>query len=399
MLLPNWKRCVAGLCAIVGLPFAVDGVGRPPVRVVVTIPEEVSFDLADLPQAQTEWIRMIRETKRSLDIAQFYVFNEPGKALEPVLAELESAGKRGVAIRFLVSATFLANDTAGLERLRAMPNLELRVLDMAAINDGALHAKYWIVDGETIYVGSQNMDWRSLSQVMETGLEIGEPLLARKLKQIFDADWSAAANEAAPSVAELGSDSTPAIAGDLELVASPPAWNPPGVRAAETALVELLRSARRSIRIQVLSYGTVSERSRYWPVLDQALRTAAVRGVKVQLLVSHWNTSSPQIDHLKSLSLVPNIEVRVVTLPEHSSGFIPFARVIHSKVLVVDSDVLWVGTSNWSSSYFEKQRNIEIIARRPSLAETGARIHDALWRSPYAAPIDVNKEYPRPRRG
>ncbi len=399
MMIPNWKRLVAGLCALVGFPFAVEAVGRPPVRVVVTIPEEVSLDLADLPQAQAEWIRMIRGARQTLDIAQFYIFNEPGQALEPVLAELESAGRRGVAIRFLVSSTFLANDTAGIERLRAMPSLQLRVIDMAAINDGTLHAKYWIVDGETIYVGSQNTDWRSLSQVMETGLEIGDQLLARKLKQIFDADWAAAASGAAPTATELGTDTTPAISGDLELVASPPSWNPPGVRAAEPALVELLGSARRSIRIQVLSYGTVSERSRYWPVLDQALRTAAVRGVKVQLLVSHWNTASPQIDHLKSLSLVPNIEVRVVTLPEHSSGFIPFARVIHSKVLVVDSDVLWVGTSNWSSSYFEKQRNIEIIARRPALAETGSRIHDALWSSPYAAPIDVNKEYPRPRRG
>lgn len=402
MILPNWSRLFAGLFALIGLPFAVEAVHRPPVRVVVTIPEEISLPLEDFPQARGEWIRMIQEAERTIEVAQFYVFSEAGREIEPIIAELESAGRRGVAVRFLVSSTFLANDTATIERLRALPNHELRVLDCEPLNAGALHAKYWIFDRSRVYVGSQNFDWRSLSQVMETGLAIDDAALAARLGQIFAVDWATAARGTNPTPADLaaaGGDSGPAVSGDLELVASPPAWNPPGVRSAETALVELLRSARHSIRVQVLSYGTVSDRSRYWPVLDQALRAAAVRGVKVQLLVSHWNTSAPQVDHLKSLSLVPNIEVRIVTLPEHSTGFIPYARVIHSKVMVVDSGVLWCGTSNWSSSYFEKQRNVEIIARREELAAHGARIHDALWSSPYAAPIDVTREYPRPRRG
>ena len=30
---------------------------------------------------------------------------------------------------------------------------------------GLLHTKLWIVDGKHFYVGSANMDWRSLTQV------------------------------------------------------------------------------------------------------------------------------------------------------------------------------------------------------------------------------------------
>ena len=31
---------------------------------------------------------------------------------------------------------------------------------------GVLHTKLWIIDGTHVYVGSANMDWRSLTQVL-----------------------------------------------------------------------------------------------------------------------------------------------------------------------------------------------------------------------------------------
>ena len=31
---------------------------------------------------------------------------------------------------------------------------------------GVLHTKLWVVDGKHIYIGSANMDWRSLTQVL-----------------------------------------------------------------------------------------------------------------------------------------------------------------------------------------------------------------------------------------
>ena len=54
----------------------------------------------------------------------------------------------------------------------------------------------------------------------------------------------------------------------------------------------------------------------------EAVCDAAVRGVKVKLLVSHWNTEAPAIAYLKSLAILPNVEIRVVTLPRAAAGFI-----------------------------------------------------------------------------
>lgn len=36
---------------------------------------------------------------------------------------------------------------------------------MKQLTGGVLHSKFWVVDGRHVYVGSANMDWRSLTQV------------------------------------------------------------------------------------------------------------------------------------------------------------------------------------------------------------------------------------------
>lgn len=42
---------------------------------------------------------------------------------------------------------------------------EVREVDLRAITGGIVHTKLWVVDKKHFYLGSANMDWRSLSQV------------------------------------------------------------------------------------------------------------------------------------------------------------------------------------------------------------------------------------------
>lgn len=39
------------------------------------------------------------------------------------------------------------------------------MVNMKALTSGVLHTKFWIVDKKHVYIGSANMDWRSLTQV------------------------------------------------------------------------------------------------------------------------------------------------------------------------------------------------------------------------------------------
>ncbi len=165
----------------------------------------------------------------------------------------------------------------------------------------------------------------------------------------------------------------------------------------EPQLVSLIDSARDTIAIQLLTYSPADRDHGYYEVFENALRRAAGRGVTVQILLADWCKRPPAIDYLKGLGLVPGIEVRLMTIPEWSGGFIPFARVCHAKYMVVDGENFWIGTSNWSRDYFHNSRNVGLIGRGVT--------HGALlrayflngWQSNYASLIRPEVEYEVPR--
>ncbi len=348
-------------------------------QLVQSVPVETTgLAQPDLPQAQSVWLEMIDGATRSIDLCQFYATAKPGGALEPVIEALRQASGRGVHIRMLVSDRLLEPSKETLERLKEF--VEVKVLDLSKVSGGIIHTKYWIVDGQEAFVGSQNFDWRALTHIHELGIRTQDPAVVRGLSAIFEADWAASWTEAT-LVGPSPDDRS------VELVASPEKLNPRGVRDALTALLELIGSARGSLKIQLLSY-YLGEPGKEWRVIDDALREAAARGVDVRLLVSDWLKKKANVEQLLDLDRVKGVAVKVASIPQHSSGKIPFARVIHSKYMVVDGQTLWLGTSNWSESYFTRSRNVELIVRRPArVAATVAQVHDRLWGSRYVWPI------------
>ncbi len=258
-------------------------------QLIQSVPAET--DLADpaLPFAKDVWVEAIRGAKTSVDAAQFYVTSRPGSALEPVLAELEKAGARGVKVRFLLSARMLDQDPASLARLRRIPGAEVRSFELAGISRGILHAKYFVVDGREACLGSQNFDWRALEHIHELGVRTTDPRIVPQLNRLFAIDWAFADTRKAP---EFAPAVAPPAGSAVELVASPPLLTPRDIRPSIDALVELIGQAKESVRVQLLTYSPIAGQDRYWPRLDDALRAAAVRGVKVRLLVSDWTLGS-----------------------------------------------------------------------------------------------------------
>ncbi len=362
----------------------------PTTRLVQSIPAET--DLADpaLPFAKDVWVDMIRGAKATVEAAEFYVTSRPGSALEPVLAELERAGARGVKIRFLLSSKMLDQDPGSVARLRRMPGAEVRSFDLAGVSKGILHAKYFVVDGREAFLGSQNFDWRALEHIHELGVRTSEPVVVSRLARLFAIDWTFVENHKLPDFPAQPQMSARAM---VELVASPPFLTPKDIRPSIEALVDLLDQAKQTVRVQLLVYSPISGQDHYWPVLDNALRAAAVRGVKVKLLVSDWVLGGRGLPHLKALSLIPNLEVKVASIPEAKEGHVPFSRTIHSKYLVVDGAHLALGTSNWEEGYFSESRNIELVFRDSPLAAQAAGIFDRLWNSRYAFALDPMGTY------
>jgi len=392
--------------AVLLVPFALalTGAARAAVKVpgfelVYSYPAETSLEEPDLRQAKDVWPELIDGARKSVDVEQFYVSPSTGEPLEPTLAALERAAGRGVKIRVILEKKFEKNSLDGIARLKRMKGLELKIADWSALTGaGIIHAKFFTVDGGArAYVGSQNFDWRSLKHIHEMGLAIDDADVAAQVQSVFDHDWRIAGSTTA---APADNAARPAAGrGRAYLVASPWRYDPAGVGDSESELARMIGEAKDAILVQNLEYftQTYSRPTRYYGAIDAALRDAAIRGVRIKLLVSHWGTEEPGVKALQSLSVMPGVEARVITIPEASTGPIPYARVTHSKYAVFDGKTLWVGTSNWTGGYFDESRNLEVIVRDETLAARAAAVQRRLWDSGYTAPLEALKTYSKPR--
>jgi len=379
----------------------------PGYELVQTAPVETPLHSDDLRSAAQVWTELFDNAKSDIVIGQFYAVIKPGSVFEKVVEHLEAAGKRGVKIRFLLDQKGVnLSEQPSIERLKAIPNMEFRVLDFNKLTgNGIIHAKYLVVDGATAYIGSQNFDWRSFEHIHETGLRITDPKVVGQVLAIFNQDWRAQALTSQGQTAPALNAKT--VTADIHqnafLLSSPNQYNPAGVGDSETGLPALLAEANEEVRIQLLDYAPLSYGPKgtrpYYAVIDNAVRAAANRGVKIKLMVSNWNLEKPAQAYLKSLAVLPNVEIRIVTLPVASTGFIPFARVIHSKTMVIDNQIAWVGTSNWSGGYMDLSRNLEVVMRNEKMAQRLAALQEQTWSSSYAQPLDINKQYPKPAKG
>lgn len=82
---------------------------------------------------------------------------QPQADLQALLqsGELESAAVGGLGL----GAPKLAPDNLPIT------GAQVRMVDMQKLTHGVLHTKFWVVDQTHFYIGSANMDWRSLTQV------------------------------------------------------------------------------------------------------------------------------------------------------------------------------------------------------------------------------------------
>ncbi|XP_042337125.1 5'-3' exonuclease PLD3-like, partial [Plectropomus leopardus] len=139
---------------------------------VESIPEGLEFNSSTThPSIFEAWINLMAEARSSVDIASFYwtLTNEDtgtheqtayqGETVLKTLAEL--SGK--LSVRIAVNTPQESQPQADL-RLLNKSGADIRTVNMRELTSGVLHTKFWVVDKRHIYIGSANMDWRSLTQ-------------------------------------------------------------------------------------------------------------------------------------------------------------------------------------------------------------------------------------------
>lgn len=402
------KLTLLVLCLTV-VPAAFAGTAPPPSASrfdwVESVPEGTSYGLTDTARTAPTWLTMVNGAKDHIDIAAFYLTNPPGGALSPVVDALIAQGKKGVKINLLVDSSFMHESQPSIDALAHSPGITIRQMPVKDITGGVLHVKFMEVDGRDVFVGSQNWDWRAIQHIHEVGVRIVEPRVGATFQAEFEHLWHLAEK---PADARLAAPLVPAPSVEPVTLLSPvvidsasgpstvfPAFSPEAMQPAwltaeAPALVQLFAQARQKIRIQVMTLSAFKDfgPKGYWSALDNAIRDAAARGVSVQIIVADWALRGKDLAYLQSLAVLPGIEVRYSTVPAAASGPIPYARVEHAKYMLVDDELGFVGTGNWSWSYFESTVDASLFIHGP-LARPLGRIFDTDWNGPYVKPLSA----------
>lgn len=375
---------------------------------VETVPVGTDLGMGELPSTADVWVEMLEGADTSADLSHFYASDEGESLLGPVVAALEAAAARGVAVRFLCDERFYGIYPELLDRFSATPGMQMRRIDLGKLTRGVQHAKYMIMDGEDSFLGSPNFDWRSLEHIQELGLRVRSAELAGALTDVFEIDWAIAGGEPAPEpkaapvsvTLELDPAQLPAGSdGSIEVL---PAFSPQGLLADPDSwdlpkLVQLIDQAERVLMLQTLTFDLVRGKE-HFEEIEGALLRAAERGVQVQLLVANWSLRRGVLGGLQELAAMPNIEVRYVDIAQPKGEFIPFARVIHSKFILADDRAAWLGTSNIERGYFFKSRNVGWILRGSGIGELLGQRFRKTWDSSYAKVLDPDGSYEPPPR-
>ncbi|XP_023120990.2 5'-3' exonuclease PLD3 isoform X2 [Amphiprion ocellaris] len=376
------------------------------------------------------WLHLLNEANSSVHIAAFYFTlrdsdlqldessDSEGRKVFEKLKELES---KGINLQIAVNAPQTSTqDTAEL----AATGAEVREVDLKAVTGGIIHTKLWVVDQKHFYLGSANMDWRSLSEVKEVGLLVQNcSCLAQDVHRIFGVYWSVGGlnNGSLPPywparLTALSSAENPlhlkfnGVPAQVYLSSAPPQISARGRSDDLSTILSIISDAQKFIYISVMDYLPLSQFTqpiRFWPTIDSNLRAAAcTRGVEVKLMVSCWKHSpAAMFTFLQSLLVLSrpplkcNIEVKIFTVPSTAEQMkIPFARVNHAKYMVTDR-VVYIGTSNWSENYFTNTAGVGLVVNQTdSVVEKGQQtlqrqaedlfLRD--WRSSYSSWLSVD---------
>ena len=380
------------------------------IEIVESIPLETPLEKSDLPRTLNVWLKMINEAKESVDIETFYFANEKGKPLEQIIAALKDAAGRGVIIRIIVDSGFYSKNDKSVDELEGIKNITIKKIPFSNLAGGVMHAKYFIADKINVFTGSQNFDWRALIHIHEIGIRVKNKDMGRTFSELFETDWKLCDNNfyGITNMAVhffVNKDNPVTVSSDkygqvmMYPAFSPPDLNMPGLSSEEDELIKIIDNSKNRLLIQMYSYSpkTRSKEIKY-DRIDNALRSAASRGVKVKIIFSDWAIRDEATDFIKSLSAEKNIEIKFSSIPQYSAGFIPYSRVDHCKYFISDNNISWISSSNWEWGYFNNSRNATIVTENLKINEELEKVFYRSWDSNFTEKVDIDRKYESVKR-
>ncbi|MGM0441143.1 MAG: phospholipase D-like domain-containing protein [Elusimicrobiota bacterium] len=382
-----------------------------PLTVIETYPLETQLNTPGLSKTHKMWENLFASAREKIQIGMFYMISKEQSRLENIIKIIKEKAKEGVKIEIVTDKTFYENYPEIPDKLDEMDNSSIKIIDLNSLTGGVMHAKYLIIDRTHFYLGSANFDWRSLEHICEIGIGGTDPDISSDLAEIFKIDYKIAGgknpssmdinfhNDSIPDYKKLHNSKIEPKSFDNQITATPPSITPEEITLTEEAIIKTINTAQEKLLIDMHQYSLTSSYSTgYYDHIDRALRRAANREVDIEFMVSDWALTEKQQIYLKSLQVIPQIEIRYIQIPKAKEGHIPFARVDHSKLMIADNKVAWTGSSNWQPGYFNQSRNVGFITNNKEKVNDFSRYFKTAWKSKYCHFLEIDKNYSPPRK-
>jgi len=333
--------------------------GENAIRLFFTHPPEM-LDPA-IYGSEKAMIDLIEGARNEILFEAYYI----QKSLSTGFVEaLKTAANRGFPIRIIL-AELPSKDEAYADELRKFPNVQIRFFDLKKENwlYGSVHTKTIMADGRLTTFGGVNYSYMGLHENRETNVVIDNSRLAMTMRALFERDWEMA------GTGKPATTSVPALprAGTLDFLlveAAPVGLNHPKIRNIQPALKALIRQAKHEI-VYEIDYYTM------FGGLHDELLAAAKRGVNVKLLTEERSYSDgnplyePAREAVRAMS-GSRIHGRILSLAPYGKIF--NRGMMHSKSMVVDGNLVFIGSNNISRSGLLYSRETGVIFRSATVA-------------------------------
>ncbi len=304
----------------------------------------------------TDYEATLSRLARDIDAARhhvhllYYIFADD-EATRPVLVAIERAARRGVACRVLMDALGSRSYVRKLvPRLKAAGAEVHEMLPYGFFRryrtrlDLRNHRKIAVIDGRTGYTGSQNL----VSPKYKKGI-VYEELVARvegpavlQLQFVFAADWYLETEEVLQGE-RLFPEPEPRGGAVAQVLPSGPLFE---TETTQRLIVALLYAARK--RVVITTPYFIPDAA-----LLQAMQTAVLRGVSVDLIVSR--KMDQLLVGLAQESYYDDLLAVGVRVHRYQEQF------LHAKHVSFDDAVVLIGSSNMDIRSFKLNGEISLL--------------------------------------
>ncbi len=291
-----------------------------------------------------------------------------------VIQALINAHRRNVSVKLILDQSSLVDPSA---ELNGYNQLQAAGVDVMKSSTGfsITHEKAMAIDDRKVFITAMNMT-NGYAAERDFGVITEDPAILAEWNAVFLADVENSRQTIWPSAKDPNPPAGPSHTPKLEVPSL--IWSPV---SSVTKLPALIGTARSSI---VATVENINDTDVINAFGDAAQRGVDVRLITPQCVLGNALLDYPALDQLASRGVSTRIMQNLQTARN------PY---MHSKMILVDNAVAYVGSINFTGNSMEKAREAGIIFINSKATQTIRTEFDADWSNSIAVPKPVPANY------